>query len=56
MRRNVKRASQLVCITLFCRILSIPKSARTFPIGPWCVYWWERFTSGYRLELTFGQP
>jgi hypothetical protein len=23
-------------------------------IGPWCVYWWERFPSGFRLELKIG--
>jgi hypothetical protein len=33
-----------------------PTSVRTIPIGPWCVYWWERFDSGHRLELTFGEP
>jgi hypothetical protein len=33
----------------------VPISSRTVPIGPWCVYWWERFSSGYRLELTFGK-
>ena len=26
-------------------------SSRIVPIGPWCVYWWKRFLSGYRLEL-----
>jgi hypothetical protein len=34
----------------------VPKSIRTVPIGRWCVYWWQRFRSGYRLELTFGEP
>ncbi len=33
-----------------------PKSVRTVPIGSWCVHWWQRFRSGYRLELTFGDP
>jgi hypothetical protein len=33
----------------------VPISSRTVPIGPWCVHWWERFSSGYRLELTFGK-
>lgn len=33
-----------------------PESASTTQIGPWCVYWWDRFPSGYRLELTFGKP
>ena len=26
-----------------------PTSWRTVSIGPWCVYWWKRFTSGYRI-------
>jgi hypothetical protein len=26
-------------------------ACRVVPIGPWCVWWWERFPSGYRLEL-----
>jgi hypothetical protein len=34
----------------------IPTSSRIVPIGPWCVRWWWRFPSGYRLELTFGEP
>lgn len=34
----------------------IPTTIRTTPIGPWCVYWWERFCDGYRMELTFGEP
>jgi hypothetical protein len=25
--------------------------SRVVPIGPWCVYWWNRFPRGYRLEL-----
>jgi hypothetical protein len=29
---------------------------RTVPIGPWCVWWWERFAAGYRLELELGEP
>jgi hypothetical protein len=33
----------------------VPNSAHTVAIGPWCVYWWRRFRSGYRLELTFGE-
>lgn len=32
-----------------------PASVRTVPIGPWCVYWWKRFRSGHRMELTFGE-
>ncbi len=31
-----------------------PQTTRTVPIGPWCVNWWQRFPSGYRMELTFG--
>jgi hypothetical protein len=27
---------------------------RVVPIGPWCVHWWDRFPSGYRLELELG--
>jgi hypothetical protein len=26
------------------------------PLGPWCVFWWERFPAGYRLELKIGEP
>jgi hypothetical protein len=26
-------------------------SSRIVPLGPWCVSWWKRFSSGYRLEL-----
>jgi hypothetical protein len=29
----------------------VVRARRVVPIGPWCVYWWERFPSGYRLEL-----
>ena len=25
------------------------------PIGPWCVYWWDRFPAGYRLEFEVGE-
>jgi hypothetical protein len=32
-----------------------PQSVRTVPIGPWCVFWWRRFHSGFRMELTFGE-
>jgi hypothetical protein len=21
------------------------------PVGPWCVYWWEQYPSGYRINL-----
>lgn len=24
------------------------------PLGPWCVYWWERHPTGYRVELEIG--
>lgn len=27
------------------------RARRIVPIGPWCVYWWREFPSGYRLEL-----
>ena len=27
------------------------RDRRIVPTGPWCVYWWEPFPSGYRLEL-----
>ncbi len=27
---------------------------QTVPIGPWCVYWWEQFPAGFRLELQIG--
>jgi hypothetical protein len=29
-------------------------TSRVVPIGPWCVYWWQRFPAGYRLELELG--
>ena len=25
------------------------------PTGPWCVYWWERYPEGFRLELEIGR-
>lgn len=25
------------------------------PLGPWCVHWWERHPTGYRVELEIGQ-
>ncbi len=31
------------------------RAKRVVPIGPWCVHWWERFPSGYRLELELGE-
>lgn len=30
---------------------NIIRASRVIPIGPWCVYWWERFPAGYRFEL-----
>jgi hypothetical protein len=32
------------------------RASRVLPLGPWCVYWWERFPAGYRLELEIGTP
>jgi hypothetical protein len=32
------------------------RTMRIVPLGPWCVSWWKRFPSGYRLELEIGQP
>ncbi len=29
----------------------VVRSARVLPIGPWCVFWWEQFPAGFRLEL-----
>jgi hypothetical protein len=34
----------------------VVRARRVEPIGPWCVYWWERFPAGYRLELELGEP
>jgi hypothetical protein len=34
----------------------IIRASKVVPIGPWCVYWWERFPAGYRLELQIGEP
>jgi hypothetical protein len=31
-------------------------SVRLEPIGPWCVYWWDCFPSGYRLKFEVGNP
>jgi hypothetical protein len=30
--------------------------SKLVPIGPWCSLWWQRFPSGYRLELKIGTP
>ena len=30
--------------------------SKVTPIGPWCVYWWERFSAGFRLELKIAEP
>jgi hypothetical protein len=32
------------------------RASRVVPIGPWCVWWWEQFPKGYRLELKIGEP
>src|SRR5262249_17010376 len=32
------------------------RASKLVPLGPWCVWWWERFPSGYRLELKIGEP
>jgi hypothetical protein len=29
-------------------------SSQVVPLGPWCLYWWERFPRGYRLEVKIG--
>jgi hypothetical protein len=29
---------------------------RIVSIGPWCVRWWDRFPTGFRLELELGEP
>jgi hypothetical protein len=34
----------------------VVRDCKLVPIGPWCVRWWERFVSGYRLELKIGEP
>jgi hypothetical protein len=34
----------------------IVRASKLVPLGPWCVYWWERFPAGYRLELQIGKP
>jgi hypothetical protein len=31
-------------------------ASRIVPLGPWCINWWDRFPSGYRLELEMGDP
>jgi len=33
---------------------TIVRAHRTVRIGPWCVYWWKRFASGYQLQLEIG--
>jgi hypothetical protein len=32
----------------------IVRASKLLAIGPWCVFWWERFPAGYRLELKIG--
>ena len=44
------RAAQADCLW------SQVRAHRLAPIGPWCGSWWERFPSGYRLELEIGNP
>lgn len=34
----------------------VVRVVRTIPIGPWCVYWWERFPAGFRMELDIEEP
>jgi hypothetical protein len=34
----------------------VVRASKLVPVGPWCVYWWERFSAGYRLELKIGEP
>jgi len=31
-------------------------NAHVEKIGPWCVYWWKQYPSGYRLEIEMGKP
>ena len=34
---------------------TMPRLSHTVtPIGPWCVFWWERFDRGIRVEEEFG--
>lgn len=35
---------------------AVVRARQVVPIGPWCVYWWERFPAGYRLELQISEP
>jgi hypothetical protein len=34
----------------------VVQASRVVSIGPWCVYWWERFSAGYRMALQIGEP
>jgi hypothetical protein len=34
----------------------VVRASKLAPIGPWCVYWWERFPAGYRLEIQISEP
>ncbi len=34
----------------------IAHAVRVIPIGPWCVRWWDRYESGFRMELEVGEP
>ncbi len=33
----------------------IVRTSKVVPLGPWCVRWWERFPSGFRLEVEIGE-
>lgn len=52
-RSNLKAVAERENIKKWESVVSV---AGPFSIGPWCVYWWEQFRSGYRLEMTFGAP
>jgi hypothetical protein len=34
----------------------VVRSSKLVPIGPWCVFWWERFPAGFRVEIEIGEP
>ena len=34
----------------------VVRETKIVPIGPWCVWWWERFPAGFRLEIKIGTP
>jgi hypothetical protein len=35
---------------------NVVRSSKVVPIGPWCVWWWERFPVGFRMELEVEDP